>query len=153
MVKIISWNIARRHAAWRCLPESDADIVLLQEAGLPPDDVSARIEVDPVPFLDENGRRISRSAIAKLSHRMQVEWLTPAPLGQQTDPWPEWLPQDSRTLHRMFRHIVTLLVSEHQLDFVFASESMVDSVRVSALNNPDDWGPSDHCRIEIVVEA
>ena len=42
--------------------------------------------------------------------------------------------------------------TEHQLDFVFASESMRDSVRVSALNHPDDWGPSDHCRIEITVE-
>ena len=82
MVKIISWNIARRHAAWRCLTDSDADIALLQEAGLPPDDVAARIEVDPVPFLDEKGHRISRSAIAKLSDRARVEWLTPAPLNQ-----------------------------------------------------------------------
>ena len=82
MVKIISWNIARRHAAWRCLPESDADIVLLQEAGLPPDDVSARIEVDPAPFLDENGRRISRSAIVKLSDQARIGWLTPAPLNR-----------------------------------------------------------------------
>ena len=266
MVKIISWNIARRHAAWRCLPDSDADVALLQEAGLPPDDVSARIEVDPVPFLDENGRRISRSAIAKLSHRMHVEWLTPAPLGQpgsgdlvvshpnsisaaivtppngerftivsfaaeyespyssnwnvtdaslhrvisdislfigrqegqrivaagdlsvclgygedksgywksrydtvfdrmtaigmplvgpqhpngrQTDPWPEWLPQDSGNVPT-YRHPSG---TEHQLDFVFASESMTDSVQVSAMNDSDDWGPSDHCRIEIVVEA
>ena len=266
MVKIISWNIARRHAAWRCLPESDADIILLQEAGLPPDDVAARIEVDPVLFLDENGRSISRSAIVKLSHRVQVEWLTPAPLGQpgsgdfvvshpnsisaaivtpsrgepftavsftaeyespydsswnitdasvhrlisdlslfigrqrghrviaagdlsiyrgygedksgywksrydtvfdrmtaigmplvgpqypngrQTDPWPEWLPQNSKNVPT-YRHSSG---AEHQLDFVFASESMMDSVQVSALNSPDDWGPSDHCRIEIVVEA
>ena len=265
MVKIISWNIARRHAPWRCLPDSDADIALLQEAGLPPDDVAARIEVDPVPYLDENGHRISRSAIAKLSDRAQIEWLTPAPLnrpdagdfvvshtnsvsaaivtppkgepftvtsfaaeyespydsswnitdaslhrvisdlslfigrqrghriiaagdlsvyhgydedgygywkgrydtvfdrmlaigmplvgpqypnGQQTDPWPEWLPTDSGNVPT-YRHSSG---TEHQLDFVFASESMVDSVQVSALNDPDDWGPSDHCRIEITVE-
>ena len=57
MVKLVSWNIARRHAAWRCLP-----------------------------------------------------------------------------------------------GFVFASEGMGDSVNVSALNGLDEWGPSDHCRIEIVVE-
>ena len=265
MVKIISWNIARRHAAWRCLPGSDADIALLQEAGLPPDDVAARIEVDPVPYLDENGHRISRSAIAKLSDRARVEWLTPAPLnqpdagdfvvshtnsvsaaivtppkgepftvisftaeyesphdsswnvtdaslhrvisdlslfigsqrghrivaagdlsvyhgygedsygywkgrydtvfdrmaaigmpfvgpqypnGRQTAPWPEWLPPDSLNVPT-YRHSS---VTEHQLDFVFASESMADSVRVSALNDPADWGPSDHCRIEIVVK-
>ena len=264
MVKIISWNIARRHAAWRCLPCSDADIALLQEAGLPPDDVAAQIEVDPVPFLDETGYRISRSAIAKLSDWARMEWLTPAPLnrpdagdfvvshtnsvsaaivtppkgepftvisftaeyespyrsnwnvtdaslhrvisdlslfigrqrghrivaagdlsvylgygedgsgywkgrydtvfdrmvaigmplvgpqhpnGRQTDPWPEWLPPDSLNVPT-YRHSSG---TEHQLDFVFASESMADSVQVSALNDPDDWGPSDHCRIEVTV--
>ena len=265
MVKIISWNIARRHAAWECLPESDADVALLQEASMPPDDVVARIAVDPVPFCDENGRRISRSAIAKLSDRAPIEWLTPAPLdqpdsgdfvathpgaisaamvtplkgepftvvsfaaeyespyhsgwkvtdaslhriisdlslfigrqrghrviaagdltvyygygddksgywkgrydtvfdrmaaigmpfagpqypnGRQTDPWPDGLPRDSKNVPT-YRHTSG---AEHQLDFVFASESMVDSVKVSALNSPEDWGPSDHCRIEIVVE-
>lgn len=266
MVKIISCNIARRRAAWRCLPNSDADIALLQEAGLPPDDVAARIEVDPVLFLDENGHRISRSAIAKLSDRTRIEWLIPAPLdrpgagnfvvshphsvsaaivtppkgepftvvsfaaeyetpfhsswnitdasvhrmisdlslligrqrshriiaagdlsvyhgygedksgywegrydtvfdrmvaigmplvgpqypnGRQTDPWPEWLPQDSLNVPT-YRHSSGM---EHQLDFVFASESMMDSVHVAALNDLSDWGPSDHCRIEIVVES
>lgn len=266
MLKIISWNIARRHAAWRCLPDSDADIALLQEAGLPPDDVAARIEVDPALFLDENGHRISRSAIAKLSDKARIGWLIPAPLGQpgdgdfavshpgsisaaivtppkgepftvisfaaeyespydsswnvtdaslhrvisdvslfigrqrghriiaagdlsvylgygedasgywkgrydtvfdrmaaiglplvgpqypngwQTDPWPEWLPRDSRNVPT-YRHTSG---TEHQLDFVFASESMADSVRVSALNGPDEWGPSDHCRVEILVES
>ena len=264
MVKIISWNIARRHAAWRCLPSSDADFALLQEAGLPPDDVATQIEVDPALFLDENGYRISRSAIAKLSDRARVEWLTPAPLnqpdagdfvvshtssisaaivtppkgepftvvsftaeyespydsswnitdaslhrvisdlslfigrqgghrimaagdlsvyhgygedssgywkgrydtvfdrmaaigmpfvgpqypnGRQTAPWPEWLPPDSLNVPT-YRHSSG---TEHQLDFVFASESMTDSVRVSALNDTDEWGTSDHCRIEIIV--
>ncbi|MCY4653448.1 MAG: hypothetical protein OXC95_09825 [Dehalococcoidia bacterium] len=265
MLKIISWNIARRHTAWRCLPDSDADIALLQEAGMPPDDVAARIDVAPVLFLDENGHRISRSAIAKLSDRARIEWLTPTPLnrpdagdfvvshpnsisaaivtppkgepftvvsfaaeyespyrsswnitdaslhriisdlslfigrqrghrviaagdlsvyhgygedtsgywkgryatvfdrmaaigmpfagpqhpnGRQTDPWPEWLSRDSLNVPT-YRHSSG---TEHQLDFVFASESMADSVQVSALNYPDDWGPSDHCRIEILVE-
>ena len=36
-----------------------------------------------------------------------------------------------------------------QLDFVFASESMADSLTVRALNGRDEWGPSDHCRIAI----
>lgn len=265
MVKLVSWNIARRHAAWRCLPGSDADIALLQEAGMPPDDVAARIEVDPISFLDENEHRISRSAIAKLSDLARVDWLTPAPLdqpdagdfvvthpntisaavvtppegepftvvsfaaeyespycsgwnvtdaslhrvisdlslfigrqrghrviatgdltvyygygdngssywkgrydtvfdrmaaigmplvgpqhpnGRQTDPWPDGLPRDSLNVPT-YRHNSG---TEDQLDFVFASESMVDSVKVSALNGLDEWGPSDHCRIEIVVE-
>ena len=28
---------------------------------------------------------------------------------------------------------------------------MVDAVRVRALNAPDEWGPSDHCRMVIDV--
>ena len=69
------------------------------------------------------------------------------PNGRQTDPWPEWLPPDSLNVPT-YRHSSG---TEHQLDFVFASESMADSVQVSALNGPDDWGPSDHCRIQITV--
>ncbi len=36
-----------------------------------------------------------------------------------------------------------------QLGFVFASESIADSLTVRALNGRDEWGPSDHCRIAI----
>ena len=43
--------------------------------------------------------------------------------------------------------------AKRQLDFVFASRSMADSVRACALNEPDQWGPSDHCRIEINVAS
>lgn len=269
MIKIISWNIARRHAAWRRLPDSDADVALLQEAGLPPDDVNDRLAVAPVPFHNADGYRISRSAIALLSERVQVEWLEPVPLaeaqagdfavshagsisaaivtlpaaepftvvsfcaeyetphcsswnitdaslhrmisdlslligrqrghrivaaadltvyhgygedsagywkgrydtvfdrmaaigmplvgpqypnGRQTHPWPEWLPQDSLNVPTYYPVGGTPKDATHQLDFVFASESMANSVQVAALNDPDDWGPSDHCRIEITVE-
>ena len=276
MIKIISWNINRSHEAWRCLSDSDADIALLQEAGTPPDDLDAQIEVDPVPFPDKSGHRIyrSRSAIAKLSDRVGIEWLIPAPLnlpgegdfvashthsisaaivrppqgdpftvvsfaaeyekphrstereswnitdaslhrvisdlslfvdrqrghriiaagdlsvwhgygedksgywegrydtafkrmkaiglpmvgpqhcdgrqGRQTKPRPEWLPEDSKNVPT-YRHSSG---TEHQLDFVFASESMEESVEARALNglDKDKWGPSDHCRIEITVK-
>ena len=40
MVKIVSWNIAKRRAAWRELCGMDADVALLQEAGNVPDDVA-----------------------------------------------------------------------------------------------------------------
>ena len=36
-----------------------------------------------------------------------------------------------------------------QLDYVFATENIADRVSARALNSPDDWGPSDHCRIVI----
>ena len=36
-----------------------------------------------------------------------------------------------------------------QLDYVFATENIADHVTVRALNQPDEWGPSDHCRLVI----
>lgn len=263
MIRIISWNIKNRsHSAWRCLPDSGADIALLQEAGLPPDDLNDRLTVDPVSFHNAaNG-----CAVVQLSEQVRVDWIKPAPLaeasagdfavshpgsisaaivtpsgaepftivsfcaeyetphrsswnitdaslhrvisdlslligrqrghrivaagdlsvyhgygedksgywkgrydtvfdrmaaigmplvgpqhpnGRQTHPWPEWLPQDSLNTPT-YRHSIG---TEHQLDFVFASESMADSVQVSALNDPNDWGPSDHCRIDITVAS
>ena len=59
---------------------ADADIALLQEARLPPEDVAGQIEVDPAPFHNPDGNRISRTAIVKLSDRVQVEWLEPVPI-------------------------------------------------------------------------
>ena len=49
MVKLVSWNIARREAAWRLLADADADVALLQEAVPPPGDVPARLNVDAAP--------------------------------------------------------------------------------------------------------
>ena len=35
----------------------------------------------------------------------------------------------------------------------FASEVLADSLTVRALNAPDQWGPSDHCCVEIEIVA
>ena len=40
MVKLITWNIARRAEAWRFLLDTDVDIALLQETAEPPSVVS-----------------------------------------------------------------------------------------------------------------
>lgn len=81
-MKILCWNIAGRHAAWRSLATSDADIALLQEAGAPPDDVARRLDVNPVPFQDDKELAISRTAVARLSGSVEVEWLKPVPLAE-----------------------------------------------------------------------
>jgi exonuclease III len=47
----------------------------------------------------------------------------------------------------------TPATATRQLDFVFASQSLADSVSVRALNEPDEWGPSDHCRVVIDVDV
>jgi hypothetical protein len=36
-----------------------------------------------------------------------------------------------------------------QLDFVFASRALHGRLHVAALNAPEEWGPSDHCRVLI----
>ena len=273
MTKLICWNIAHRHAAWRCLAGSDWDVALLQEARVPPKDVSKKLEVDPSPFYDAEGKGISRCAIVIKSGGIEIEWLEPVPIsrakygdfiesqpgciaaaiitpdggrpftavsfcpeyekphrstgkmawnivdasihrvisdislligrqrghriiaagdltiyhgygedksgywkerydtvfnrmaaiglpfvgpqhpyGRQADPWPPELPKDSKnvpTYCKTFRQNPS--AAFHQLDYVFASESMANSVTVCALNSPEEWGPSDHCRIEIEV--
>ena len=49
---------------------------------MPTDAVAERVEVDPAPFHDSDGHRISRAAIVKLSDRVHVEWLEPVPLAE-----------------------------------------------------------------------
>jgi len=39
-----------------------------------------------------------------------------------------------------------------QLDFVFASRDLIPRLTVRALSSADEWGPSDHCRIEIGLD-
>ena len=270
-MKIVCWNIAHRHAAWRSLLSSDADIALLQEAGPPPVDVEMQLDVDPAPFRDRQGHAVSRTAIVRLSDRVEVDWLEAVPLpearygdfvvsqpgcisaaivhlpvgepvvvvsicpeyekphrstgrmswnivdasihrvisdlslligrqyghriivagdltvaygygdneywkkrnatvfdrmaalglplvgpqypdGRQADPWPDDLPSDSLNVPTYYNIGSSPSEASRQLDFVFASESIRDSVSARALNAPEEWGPSDHCRLEIEVE-
>ena len=71
------------------------------------------------------------------------------PNGVQADPWPEELPRDRKNLptYRPSSGRAT-----RQLDFVFASRDLIPRMTVRALNRPEEWGPSDHCRVEIVID-
>ena len=271
-VKILSWNVARRRDPWRVLGEMDLDVALLQEASRPPRDVARRIELDPAPWPKpyERASRRWRTAIARLSQRVSVEWIEAksldaagrglavshagtltaarvsapgiepflivsmyapwrrthevtgrrrivsdasahrvvsdlsalvgrqsghrilaagdlnilhghgehgspywasrygtvfdrmealglpfvgpqAPHGRQADPWPRELPRESRNVPTFHTNRQTPETATRQLDFVFASRELAGSVRVRALNEPAEWGPSDHCRLEIEV--
>ncbi len=79
MVKLISWNIARRGEAWRCLLDADSDVALLQEAAEPPTDVARRLDFDPALWRTAGAglNRPWRAAVAKLSDRVSVQWLEP----------------------------------------------------------------------------
>lgn len=72
-----------------------------------------------------------------------------APHGRQADPWPDELPPDSRNVPTFHSSYQTPATATRQLDYVFASASMASAVRVRALNEVEQWGPSDHCRLEI----
>ena len=277
MVKLITWNIARRAEAWRFLLDTDVDIALLQETAEPPSDVIRKCKVDPAPWrTPDSVKKLWRVAIVKLSDRVEVQWLVAKPLheansgelavsrpgtlaaaivtptsnsgepfepfivasmyalwekphtvtggswiyadgsvhrlisdlsafvgqqkghrilaagdlnvlhgygehgsaywasryatvfsrmsalglpfvgpqapdGRQAEPWPEELPRESKNVPTYHTNIKKPATATRQLDFVFASDSLAERVRVRALNEPDQWGPSDHCRVEIEV--
>ncbi|HSH60998.1 MAG TPA: endonuclease/exonuclease/phosphatase family protein [Acidimicrobiales bacterium] len=70
------------------------------------------------------------------------------PYGRQAEPWPEELPEKSICVPT-FTPNRRPEAATRQLDFVFASKSIADRVAVRALNDPEQWGPSDHCRVVI----
>ena len=74
-----------------------------------------------------------------------------APHGRQADPWPEELLKDSLNVPTYHSTHQSPISATRQLDFVFASRGLAERVQVRALNTPDEWGPSDHCRLEIQV--
>ena len=73
------------------------------------------------------------------------------PHGRQADPWPSELPIGSRNVPTFYPSQLSPSEATRQLDFVFASEWLRDSIQVRALNEPEEWGPSDHCQVEIIV--
>ncbi len=301
MIKVISWNIAKRQQPWRLLAQSDADVALLQEATPPPDDVvrlrgsklppsvdTGVLDIGPQETWDSHwwnsdwwrGRWKALydrwPMVVRLSSRVKVEWfkqvgptapiepdeiavsgigtitaakVTPsvgaiepfivvsmygfwlrthsstksswiysdatvhriisdlsafigqedplkhrilaagdlnlmygyaeggntywarryqtvfdrmealgltflgpqAPNGRQAHPWPDELPIDSRNVPTYHPTARKPEAATRQLDYVFASKGFADTISVRALNSPEEWGPSDHCRIEILV--
>jgi endonuclease/exonuclease/phosphatase family metal-dependent hydrolase len=69
--------------------------------------------------------------------------------GRSPDPWPAELPWNSTTVPTFRTAVARPETASRQLDFVFASNSLRDRLQVYALNAPEEWGPSDHCRILI----
>jgi exonuclease III len=101
----------------------------------------------------EHGSQYWASRYATIFSRMEalgLKFVGPqAPNGRGTDPWPAELPSSSKNVPTYFSSRQNLKTATRQLDYVFASESIADRVSVTALNQPDEWGPSDHCRILI----
>ena len=82
-LKIVSWNMAHKYDSWRTLGEMNVDLALLQETCKPPPDIAEHIEIDPEPW-SANARGRWRTAIARFSKRVCVEWLEPKPIASTT---------------------------------------------------------------------
>ena len=82
-----------------------------------------------------------------------MEFMGPqSPNGRQADPTPAGLPPD--TLNVPTYYTIAQKKPENaqiQLDYAFASRGFHESVSTRALNEVDEWGPSDHCRIVIEI--
>lgn len=104
----------------------------------------------------ENGSAYWASRYATVFGRMSALGLSfvgpQAPAGRRADPWPDELPRTSNNVPTYHTSHQTPATATRQLDFVFASSSLAEYVRVRALNDPGRWGSSDHCRVEIEVE-
>ncbi len=72
-----------------------------------------------------------------------------APGGVQASPQPPELPAGSLNVPTYRTHKAKPETATRQLDFVFASESIADRLRVRAANGAEEWGHSDHCRVFI----
>ena len=64
-------------------------------------------------------------------------------------PWPAELPVGSTNVPTYHTRQMTPAQAARQLDFVFASTDIAGRIHARALNEPTDWGPSDHCRVWI----
>ena len=67
----------------------------------------------------------------------------------EADPWPAALPRDSLNVPTRRLPGRPPGMADRQLDYVFASRGFADRLSVRALNDPEEWGRSDHCRIEM----
>lgn len=74
------------------------------------------------------------------------------PDGRRADPTPAGLPADTANVPTYYTNRQRPESAANQLDYVFASRGFHESVRTRALNAPEEWGLSDHCRIAIDVD-
>ena len=81
-----------------------------------------------------------------------LEFLGPqAPNGRQAAAPPPDVPPDTRNVPTFYPIGKSAADAAVQLDYAFASRGFHERVTVRALNEVDEWGSSDHCRLLIEV--
>jgi len=84
-----------------------------------------------------------------------LEYMGPRyPAGRRADPIPKHLDEDSLDVPTYYRKGANTPAGAYvQIDHVFASRGFHKEVRSKALNEVEEWGSSDHCRLAIEVES
>ena len=81
-----------------------------------------------------------------------LEFLGPQfPAGRQASPTPKDLPDDTQNVPTWHSSVKSPETADIQLDYAFASRGFHEEVTVRAMNSPEEWGSSDHCRLWIEV--
>ncbi len=73
------------------------------------------------------------------------------PNGRMASPAPSGLPADTKNVPTYHSTHQKPGMAANQLDYVFASRGFHRNVRAGALNEPNQWGPSDLCQVVIEV--
>lgn len=81
-----------------------------------------------------------------------LEFLGPqSPNGRRADPTPQGLPEDTKNVPTYYTSRRSPETAENQLDYAFASRGFHEEITIRAMNSPEEWGSSDHCRLWIEV--
>lgn len=103
----------------------------------------------------EYGNRYWKARYSSIFDRFKsigLDFIGPQhPNGRQAYPWPAELPPESLNVPTYHTNRQNPETATRQLDFVFASSDIANHIQVTALNSIDDWGDSDHCRLQIDV--
>lgn len=93
-----------------------------------------------------------RSVFGRLE-ALGFEFLGPGhPDGRRAEPTPRGLPVATSNVPTYYTRAQQPPTAANQLDYVFASRGFHNAIRTRALNAPEQWGPSDHCRIAIGID-
>ena len=92
------------------------------------------------------------NTIFRRMNALGLEFLGPQhPQGRKTVPVPHGLPGDTGNVPTYHSTRQSPETAANQLDYAFASRGFHQEVYVQALNEVEEWGPSDHCRLLIEV--
>lgn len=81
-----------------------------------------------------------------------LEFMGPqAPNGRQAATPPPDVPTDTKNVPTHYASKQSPATADRQLDYAFASRGFHEGVKVRALNEVEEWGSSDHCRLMIEV--